>query len=318
MDKQKLEEVTKVYKEIQNYKEIREIPDIVEKKLPFGRVSARTKITSLNQLRAGDHIMEESPLGYWHHFIVEEVRPNFAWRIHKTGDPQTGKHSIILGDLTSKAEVMRDKFVLEPGMVIYRVEYPEEDIPDSVKVYSGKRVVKNARKRLGERNYHAFYSNCEHFCTECKTGKCISYQVYDLLWSIVRLIFILLHGAFWGVLFVIGSSTGFVAQTTIILVTHLFAVVVGFVQDAVSVAFLVIKAEKAREKGYVTPEEAERFKAKRVTPVVLGFVGYIAGAVLGLYHVPLPFVGSLVGAFFGQFVWQLLGLMFGRWIATML
>lgn len=318
MDKQELEEVAKACKGIQNY---REIPDIVGKKLPFGNVSARTKITSLDQLREGDHIMEESPLGYWHHFIVEEVHDDFAWRIHKTGDPQTGKHSLILGDLTSKAEVMRDKFVLEPGMVVYRVEYPkDDDAPDGVTMYSGKEVVETARKRLGERNYHAFYSNCEHFCTECKTGKCVSYQVYDLLWAIVRLIFILLHGSFWGILLIIGGSTGFVAETTIIVIAHAFAVVVGFIQDAVSVFFLVIKAEKARDKGYVTAEEAEQFKAKRVTPVVLGFVGYIAGALLGLYHVPLPlpFVGTLVGAFFGQFIWQLLGLMFGRWISTML
>lgn len=295
------------------------IPDYVEDKLQIGTVSARTKITSLDQLKKGDHIMEESPLGYWHHFIVEKVCGEFAWRIHKTGDPETGVYSITVRDLTSKAEVSRDKFVLKPGMVVYRVEYPsEKDAVDGSDVFSGDQVVRRARKRIGERNYNAFTSNCEHFCTECKTGKCISYQVYDLLWSILRLIFLICNFAFWGSFFVIGTSTGFVAQTTILVLSHAFALLIGFLQDVFSIAFFVFQADKAKNKGHVTAEDAERFKAKRVTPVVLGFVGYIAGALLGYYHVAIPYVGSLVGAFFGSFLWQLLGLMFGRWIATIL
>lgn len=294
------------------------IPNIVEEKLGVGKVSPRTRITSLHQLRKGDHVMEESPLGYWHHFIVEKVHSKYIVRIHKTGDPNTGKYAITAGDLSSKARVTRDRFVLEPGMVVYRVEYPEKDIPDGLRVYPVDKVVKKARKRLGERNYNAILSNCEHFCTECKTGQRISYQVYDFLWSIVRLIFIILHGIFWGSLIIIGSSTGFVAQTTILLLSHVLAFVIGFIQDALSIAYLVIKADTAKSKGHVTPQDAERFKAKRVTPVVLGFVGYIMGAGLGYYHVPLPFVGSLLGAFVGHFLWQLLGLMFGRWLATVL
>lgn len=313
MEEPKLNTATKVYKDI---------PNIVEEKLSFGKVSARTRITSLNQLRKGDHVMEESPLGYWHHFIVEKVRPNYIWRIHKTGNPQTGKYSISVGDLTSKAQVVRNKFVLEPGMVVYRVEYPDEkDTPDGhglTTVYPEDKVVRKARKRLGERNYNAIYRNCEHFCTECKTGKRISYQVYDFLWSILRLIFLILHGLVWGLVFIIATSTGFVAHTTILLSSHVIALVMGFLQDALAVAFLVIKADQAKNKGHVTPVDAERFKAKRVTPIVLGFVGYIVGAVLGFYHVPVPLIGSLLGAFLGHFTWQLLGLMFGTWIATIL
>ncbi|KXJ21801.1 hypothetical protein AC249_AIPGENE2376 [Exaiptasia diaphana] len=231
------------------------IPNIVEEK--FGKVSPRTRITSIDQLRKGDHVMEESPLGYWHHFIVEKVRSKYVLRIHKTGDNQTGKCAVSAGDLSSKARVIRDKFVLEPGMVVYRIEYPDKDTPDGNIVYSDYKVVKKARKRIGEKNYNAILSNCEHF--------------------------------FFGV-----------------------------IQDSISVAFLVIKADRAKDKGHVTPQDAERFKAKRVTPVVCGFVGYIMGALLGYYHVPLPLVGSLVGAFLGHFLWQLLGLMFGRWLATVL
>jgi hypothetical protein len=296
------------------------IPDYVEERLQFGMVSARTKITSLDQLKKGDHIMEESLLGYWHHFIVEKVCTNFAWRIHKTGDPQTGKYSLAAGDLTSKAEVIRDKFVLEAGMVVYRVDYPrmKDAVDGEGRVFHRDKVVRRARRRMGERKYNAMTSNCEHFCTECKTGKRISYQVYDFLWSILRLIFIIFNGIFWGLLFIIGSSTGFVAQTTILLLSHTFALLMGLMQDVFSIAFLVFSADRAKHRGHVTAQDAERFKAKRVTPVVLGFVGYIMGALFGYYHVPLPLVGSLVGAFVGNFFWQLLGLIFGRWIATIL
>ncbi|XP_031574035.1 uncharacterized protein LOC116307855 [Actinia tenebrosa] len=291
------------------------IPDYVDGKLQIGKVSPRTKITSLDQLKKGDHIMEESPLGYWHHFIVEKVCDDYAWRIHKTGDPQTGKYSLSILDLTAKAEVSRDKFTLEPGMVVYRVEYDQND---GGGVFSGDQAVRRARKRIGERNYNAFTSNCEHFCTECKTGKCISYQVYDILWSIFRLIFLIFNFVFWGAFIAIGTSTGFVASTTILILSHAFALVLGFLQDAFSIAFFVFRAHKAKSQGHVTAQDAERFKAKRVTQVVFGFVGYIAGAALGFYHVPVPYIGSFVGGFFGSFVWQLLGLMLGRWIATIL
>ncbi|EDO34369.1 predicted protein [Nematostella vectensis] len=294
----------------------REIPRYVDERVPFGKVSPRTKITSLTQLREGDHLMEESPLGYWHHFIVEKVRPNYVWRIHKTGDEQTGKRSLLAGDSAIKAEVVRDKFVLEPWAVVYRVEYPNVDVKG--KVYSDRAVVRRARRRLGERNYNALLSNCEHFCVECKTGNTISYQVYDFFWSMARLVMIVLNGIFGITFFVICESTGLVANTTVVLIGLLLSFLIGLLQDILSIIFLVFRADRARTQGHVTPVDAERFKAKRVTPVVLGFVGGIGGAVLGYYHIPVPLFGYFTGAFFGNFVWQALGLMFGRWIATFL
>nr|WP_290227699.1 lecithin retinol acyltransferase family protein [Trichocoleus desertorum] len=39
------------------------------------------------------------------------------------------------------------------------------------KSFSQTRVVKRAKRRLGERNYNLIFNNCEHFANWCKTGK---------------------------------------------------------------------------------------------------------------------------------------------------
>jgi hypothetical protein len=42
-------------------------------------------------------------------------------------------------------------------------------------------VVRRARSRLGEDNYHPLTNNCEHFCEWCVRGQQRSYQVDELL-----------------------------------------------------------------------------------------------------------------------------------------
>lgn len=282
----------------------------------FGRISPRTKITSLAQLRKGDHVMEESPFGYWHHFIVEKVKPNFAWVIHKTGDHETGLRAVGESNFTGKAEVVRTKFVLEPEKVVYRIEYPPTDNVDGDVVFSSDEVVRRARKRMGERDYNAFTSNCEHFCRECKAGKPESYQAYDVVWTIGRLLLVILQSIFGGVVFVVASATGLIAQTSMLLIGHAVGVFIGLIQDALWIAFVVLTADHARSKGHVTPVDAEKIKAKRVTPIVSGFVGGVGGAALGYYY--LPGIGSVIGAVVGNFLCQALGLLVGRWVSTLL
>ena len=282
----------------------------------FGRISPRTKITTLSQLRKGDHVMEESPFGYWHHFIVEKVKPNFAWVIHKSGDQETGLRSLGESNPTGKAEVIRTKFVLEPEQVVYRIEYPTTDNVDGEVVFPSDEVVRRARKRMGERDYNAFTSNCEHFCRDCKAGKPESYQAYDVLWTIGRLLLVILQSIFGGILFILASATGLIAHTSMLLIGHAVGVLLGLFQDALWIAFVVLTADHARSKGHVTPVDAEKIKAKRVTPIVSGFVGGVGGAALGYYY--FPGIGSVIGAVVGNFLCQALGLLVGRWVSTLL
>lgn len=292
----------------------------LEETRPFGLISPRTKIMSLAQLRRGDHVMEESPLGYWHHFIVEKVRPKFALVIHKTGDGETGLRSLGESNPTGKAEVVRTRFVLEPNKVVYRIEYlvDASDSVDGQVNFSPDEVVRRARKRLGERDYNAFTSNCEHFCRDCKVGKPESYQVYDVLWTLGRLLFVALQGILGGMLFIVVRTTGFVAQTSLFLAGHAIGIFIWLIQDAVWIAYVVIKADHAKSKGHVTPVDAEKIKAKRATPIVVGFVGGLGGAVFGYHHIPIAAFGSVVGAIIGNFLCQVLGLLIGRWVSTLL
>ncbi len=41
-------------------------------------------------------------------------------------------------------------------------------------------VVARAESRLGRRDFHLVFNNCEHFATWCKTGIADSEQVYGL------------------------------------------------------------------------------------------------------------------------------------------
>ncbi len=58
------------------------------------------------------------------------------------------------------------------GGLIQKVEYQSEDRF----LFSGQIVVKRAESRLGEKQYHLFKNNCEHFATWCKTGQSICRQ----------------------------------------------------------------------------------------------------------------------------------------------
>ena len=54
------------------------------------------------------------------------------------------------------------------------------------KSFSQTRVVKRAKRRLGERNYNLIFNNCEHFANWCKKGRSRSSQVKELPKSSVK------------------------------------------------------------------------------------------------------------------------------------
>ena len=292
--------------------------------VPLPKLSPRTKIISLSQLRKGDHVMEEHTVGYWHHFIVEKVRSNFAWIVHKTGDLETGKRSLGASDVTIKAEVIREKFFLQKGQVLYRVEYPtdldsvDSSSKDQIVVYSPDEAVRRARKRLGEKDYNVFTSNCEHFCRECKAGKRESYQIVDFFLSLTQVVVHIFYAVISGIVFVIGTSTGYFAQATMLMVGFVIGLALGGLQLAIIVIVEIVTVHRASNLGYVTPEDAERIKARRLTPILSGFVGAVGGSFLGLYYIPIPILGTLTGAVLGNYLAQLIGLLFGRWVATLL
>ena len=53
----------------------------------------------------------------------------------------------------------------------YRIVYNESEVNPPEK------VLELAFERLGEKKYNPLTDNCEHFCTKCKIGRSVSFQV---------------------------------------------------------------------------------------------------------------------------------------------
>ncbi|NJL82263.1 MAG: lecithin retinol acyltransferase family protein [Chloroflexaceae bacterium] len=99
--------------------------------------------------KKGDHCYIECP-GFTHHGIYCGFYLSEHWFIHYDGK-----------NASSEVEIATlGKFA--KGKKIHIKEYST--------CYSPDEVVKRAVSRLGEKDYHAIFNNCEHFSRWCKTG----------------------------------------------------------------------------------------------------------------------------------------------------
>ena len=110
-------------------------------------------------------------------------------------DLQPGDHIRVKGDLCSSGmeqythhmlvvDVLSDSRII----VIHKLRKVVEEVkrfrPEEITVldyecqYTGQKVIRRARERIGE-GYNLLWSNCEHFVTEVKTGVAQSVQVHD-------------------------------------------------------------------------------------------------------------------------------------------
>ena len=110
------------------------------------------RITSLDQLKPGDHIMVNEGL-YYHHMIVVNVVSNNTIRvIHNS--KEAGRVEVKVVDYT------REDIIL----LVYSSPYSRQEI------------IERARKRIGK-GYNLLSYNCEHFATEVRTREGQSLQV---------------------------------------------------------------------------------------------------------------------------------------------
>ena len=113
------------------------------------------RVFKLSQLQRGDHIAIPYML-YWHHAIIEAI------------DRQEGKIQVIEYSKSAGRKVQRRIYTFHVGYM-YLIIYRE--------CLDAEKVVSNAKRKLGERNYHLITNNCEHFATWCKTHIPSSEQV---------------------------------------------------------------------------------------------------------------------------------------------
>jgi len=150
----------------------------------------RERVSSLDELRSGDHIAFHRQSGaYWHHAIVEyidEKESKFAV-IEYTNTlkeiVQDGAQAAasLLKNHGSQSESGEGKDYIPAMAKVKRTECKLENEDVYVfkhkKCLDPKKVVENAQGRLGKGGYNPFTNNCEHFAMWCKTGKSSSDQV---------------------------------------------------------------------------------------------------------------------------------------------
>ena len=114
-------------------------------------------VNTLSQLQMGDHIaFPRRKKIYYHHAIVEDI------------DRQEGEIRVIENSPSAGENVQRKKYKFHVDTV-YLIKHK--------KCLDAQQVVRNARRRLGERKYHIVINNCEHFANWCKTCSWSSEQV---------------------------------------------------------------------------------------------------------------------------------------------
>jgi len=91
-------------------------------------------------------------------------------------------HGIYVGDgmvvhYAGLSRFLHSGPVEEVTMGIFSMGRPVRVIGHRESTYSPEEIVRRARSRLGESQYHVLRNNCEHFCNWCISGCSCSKQV---------------------------------------------------------------------------------------------------------------------------------------------
>ena len=154
---------------------------------PGGPRGTPRKVTSINDLSPGQHVMFPRSLGYQHHGVVVSVAldakeytlvhfNNYTEQMERleTSKGDASKHDLVFRKGT-KGVVQIDTRVLEIGKEpTYILDYYPLDS------FTPGRVVERALCAIGRDDYHLLYSNCEHFACWCKTDVSRSQQVENV------------------------------------------------------------------------------------------------------------------------------------------
>jgi hypothetical protein len=91
-------------------------------------------------------------------------------------------HGIYVGDgmvvhYAGLSRILQSGPVEEVTMRRFSMGRPVRMVAHREAVYSLQEIVRRARSRLGEDEYHVLKNNCEHFCNWCISGRSCSKQV---------------------------------------------------------------------------------------------------------------------------------------------
>lgn len=295
-----------------------------ESKLPNdGSSRGRTKVSSLDMIRRGDHIAWHQYLGYWHHAIVVEVQFYMVRVIHYNGPA------------AHKGEIVEDWLTIDPKREpLYRIDY------DSRFRNPSETVVQRAKTRVGEHSYNLLTNNCEHFARWCVTGKHCSFQVQSFYRALAQRFAWSVQGRFAQYLVKLGVTVArqpnrltarvmnkvfsyFARSGSKMASDELNSVAAGSVAarpvatvaTGLVVAYEVISATRdirtayqQRKEGVIDRDEFLRVTIKRTCEGV----GSLAGTAVTL---TIPVANSVVGLTLGAVIGKGIGGLVGRNIA---
>lgn len=121
----------------------------------------------VRELRAGDHV-RVCMGAYYHHGIYE----GDGVVIHFAGEN--------MATLTDPANVRVRRDPLSKFGQAGDIEVRQYTLSQRIGKYPVKKILANARARLGEGGYDAIYNNCEHFVNACVFGEAYSLQIDKL------------------------------------------------------------------------------------------------------------------------------------------
>ena len=240
----------------------------------FGRPFRHSmESVELQDLKAGDHIVEECYYTFWHHMIVDKEEEKVD-RIHyyeKTGPSGSG------------STVCRGSF--NENDTYYRIIYKDEECLSPEKVVEKAKEIMNK----GEHSYNFVSNNCEHFANECKTGKSTCHQ----MWTAIE---ILGKSALSSILsFVIqtfrsGSRQKIDPNSAFDKVGAQFNPRLAAIFASISEMFLLYH-------DYAALEKYDEVVVKAITKRVCAAVGSIVGDLIGFYlgNIKRSFLGATVG-----------------------
>jgi hypothetical protein len=245
-------------------------------------ISARTEISTLKDLRPGDHISFHRRCSFWHHALVTEVDPAGLWvRLIQYG-PRRNSDRTLWEIITNKGIVEERRVDINPVKErLYRMDYYDQ-------CFDPCEVIARARARLGETSYNVVGSNCEHLVRWCKVGKCYCVQRREVVKN--------------GVMTAVtcgckatARGLGYAAQFGGTSSREMVGAGIAVFLEGSMLICDIKRARKRVKEGKISNKEYSNIVKKKTSTRVCATVGELAGGLLGLLilvHV-FPWLGAV-------------------------
>ncbi|CAF3646114.1 unnamed protein product [Rotaria sp. Silwood1] len=273
----------------------------------------KEKIIDIDQLKPGDHVsFYNRVLSNSYHGIVREARTNYLLVIHYFNIIENVWDSLIQGSLYLTEVIQSEWKVImnSENEEIYVHHY------DNIKCLSNEETLERAVNYLGKRGYSLVGNNSEHWARWCRSGNSYSEQAIKLH-NLVK------DKA--ATLLIVDAGALLIKDVAIVDTQNLgpFLGAIGsgviFTTVASISTFIHIKKERnKRQKGDLSDIAFKKYVVRRIATTSGTIIGRTAGTIVGTILIPVPILGSGVGAVIGTVSGKMIGSLSGIAISKVL